>query len=299
MLNPANRFFSRARIVDDSLNGNAPFPENRIPSARLSPNGIGLLNAYPLPTPGFAQGTDNWIKTLPNPRDSRKDTFRIDYYLGKHRINFTGNLYSHTEDDPFVSNLDRSNSRWDRPNKTGTLSVTSTLAPTVISDFTFTAANDVVYIGIYDNEGQPRYLRTQYGLNFPYIVQGPKRIDERVPRAIIPAFATLDGSSRPVSSSGPMFNWSGNLTWVTNSAHTVKFGGWFAHDQQNNNDQSGAAQNGEFSFLDSGHPLTSSVALANVALGYFDTLHRARHGRVHAAAKQFYRSLRAGHMESY
>ena len=25
-------------------------------------------------------GTANWIKTLPNPITSRKDTFRIDYY---------------------------------------------------------------------------------------------------------------------------------------------------------------------------------------------------------------------------
>lgn len=271
LLDPNNPFFRRSRPITDALNNNAPFPNNVIPASRLSGNGVGLLNAFPLPTPGFVQGTNNWIKTLPNPRDSRKDTFRIDYYAGKHRLNFTGNIYSHTEDDPFVSNLDRSNSRWDRPNKTAALSLTSTLSPTVITDFTFTAANDVVYIGIYDNEGEPRYLRTQYGLNFPYIVPGSKRIAERVPRAIIPTFATLDGSSRPVSSSGPMFNWAGNLTWVANSTHTVKFGGWFAHDQQNNNDQSGAAQNGEFSFLDTGHPLSSGVAVANAALGYFDT----------------------------
>lgn len=149
--------------------------------------------------------------------------------------------------------------------------MTSTLSPTLISDFTLTAANDVVYIGIYENEGVPRYDRTLYGINFPYIVPGSKRINERIPRAIIPNFATLDGSSRPVSSSGPMFNFAGNLTWVTNSAHTFKFGGWIAHDQQNNNDQSGAQQNGEFSFLDTGNPLASSLAIANVALGYFDT----------------------------
>ena len=271
LLNPANTFFRRSRPINDALAANAPFPGNIIPANRLSKNGVGVLNSYPLPTAGFVQGTDNWIKTLPNPRDSRKDTMRFDYYQGKHRINFTGNLYSHTEDDPFVSNLDRSNSRWDRPNSAGAVSVTSTLSPTLISDFTFTAANDVVYIGIYDNEGEPRYLRTKYGLNFPYIVPGAKRIGERIPRALINTFATLDGSSRPVNSSGPMFNWAGNITWVKNSAHTVKFGAWFAHDQQNNNDQSGAQQNGEFNFLDSGHPLSSGVAVANAALGYFDS----------------------------
>ena len=271
LLNPANAFFRRSRPILDATNNNVPFPGNIIPAQRLSRNGVGILNAYPLPTPGFLQGTDNWIKTLPNPRDSRKDTMRLDYYHQKHRVSFTGNLYSHTEDDPFVSNLDRSNSRWDRPNSTGAISVTSTLLPTLISDFTFTAANDLVYIGIFENEGQARYLRTQYGLNFPYIVPGAKRIDQRIPRGLINTFATLDGSSRPVSSSGPMFNWAGNMTWIRNSAHTIKFGAWFAHDQQNNNDQSGAQQNGEFSFLDTGHPLSSGVAVANAALGYFDS----------------------------
>jgi hypothetical protein len=256
--------------VNDPSAGNVPFPGNIIPPNRLSTNGVGVLNAYPLPTAGFLQGTDNWIKTLPNPRDSRKDTFRVDYYQGRHRMNFTGNNYLHYEDAPIVTGLDRSNSRWDRPNMTGAFNITTTWSPRIISDFTVTAANDVVYIGIYENEGVPRYLRTLYGMNFPYIVPGSKRIQERIPRALITGFATLDGSSRPVNSSGPMYMWSGNMTWIKGSAHTIKFGGWLAHDQQNNNDQSGAQQNGEFSFLDTGHPLTSGVAVANTALGYFD-----------------------------
>ena len=35
-------------------------------------------------------GTANWIKTLPNPITSRKDTFRVDYFLGKSRLSFMG-----------------------------------------------------------------------------------------------------------------------------------------------------------------------------------------------------------------
>jgi len=270
LLNPANPFFRRTRVANDPLAGNMPFAGNIIPSNRVSRNGAGVLNAYPIPTPGFLQGTENWIKTLPNPRESRKDTFRVDYYAGKHRINFTGNNYLHYEDAPFVTGMDRSNSRWDRPNMTGAVNLTSTLSPAIITEFTLTAANDVVYIGIYDNEGQPRYLRGQYGMDFPYIVPGVKRIQERIPRGLINGFATLDGSSRPVSSSGPMYMFAGNLTWVKGSSHTLKFGAWISHDQQNNNDQSGAQQNGEFNFLDTGHPQTSGLAVANAALGYFD-----------------------------
>ena len=45
-----------ARLIIDPQTGQ-PFPGNIIPSNRLSPNGVAILNAYPLPTPGFRQGT--------------------------------------------------------------------------------------------------------------------------------------------------------------------------------------------------------------------------------------------------
>src|SRR5947207_9862168 len=78
LLNPANPFFSRARTIIDPLTG-LPFPNNVIPANRISPNGQALLNVYPLPTPGFAQGTSNWIGTQPRHSDLRKDTVKFDY----------------------------------------------------------------------------------------------------------------------------------------------------------------------------------------------------------------------------
>lgn len=268
LLSASNPFFRRTRLINDPLAG-APFAGNIIPAARLSPNGVGILNSYPLPTPGYLAGTDNWIKTRPNPRDSRKDSIRVDYYQGKHRMSFSGTHFTYHEDDPFLTNLDRSNSRWDRPNMTGAVSVTSTLSPTLINDLTVTAANDVVRIGIFDNDGQPLYLRTRYGMNFPYIVPGAKRIPERIPTAAITGFTTVDGSSRPVSSSGPMYTLAENFTWIKGSAHTLKFGAAIEHAEQNNNDQIGQ-QNGQITFNDAGHPLSTGVAAANVATGAFD-----------------------------
>ena len=75
---PSNPFFGRAVLVRDPLTGQ-PFPGNVIPSNRLSPNGVALLNIYPLPTPGFQRGANNWIGTSPNPRRTRKDTLRLDF----------------------------------------------------------------------------------------------------------------------------------------------------------------------------------------------------------------------------
>ena len=69
-----------ARIINDPLTGQ-PFPGNIIPTNRLSPNGMAILNAYPLPTPGFRQGTDNLLQTSENAQDQRKDSIRLDYRL--------------------------------------------------------------------------------------------------------------------------------------------------------------------------------------------------------------------------
>src|SRR5213592_1936904 len=78
LLNPGNSFFARARTINDPLTGR-PFPNNVIPADRISANGQALLNVFPLPTPGFAQGTNNWIGTQPRFSDLRKDTFKFDY----------------------------------------------------------------------------------------------------------------------------------------------------------------------------------------------------------------------------
>ena len=271
LLSPSNAFFGRARVVNDPLAG-TPFPGNIIPADRLSSNGIGILKSYPLPVAGFLQGTDNWIKTRPNPRDSRKDSIRVDYYLNqKNRLNFSGTHFTYHEDDPFAPTgpLDRSNSRWDRPNMTGMIGFTSTLSPTKVNELSVSGANDVVRIGIFPQDGQPLYLRGRYGINFPYIVTGQKRILDRIPQVTITGFATVDGSTRPTSSSGPIYALNDNFTWIKNSAHTLKFGVSLEHAQQNNNDQIGI-QNGVISFLDTGNPRTSGVAVANLALGNFD-----------------------------
>ena len=52
-------------MINDPLTGQ-PFPGNIIPTNRLSPNGIAIMNLYPLPTPGYRQGTQNLLQTSDN-----------------------------------------------------------------------------------------------------------------------------------------------------------------------------------------------------------------------------------------
>ena len=78
LLNPSNPFFGRTVVVNDPATGQ-PFAGNIIPSNRLSPNGLALLRAYPEPTPGFRQGTNNFVQARPTEDDQRKDTISVDW----------------------------------------------------------------------------------------------------------------------------------------------------------------------------------------------------------------------------
>ena len=271
LLNPSNFFFQRVRALRDPLSG-SPFPGNVISPSRLSRNGMALMSAYPVPVPDFFRGTSNWIVSQKQINNSRKDTFRLDYYSGKHRISFSGNNFSYHADDAFRGAFVLAPTRFSRPNRTGSLSVTSPLSPRVVNEASFSAAEDVVLLGLHPTNGKQLWERDNYGVDFPYIfpVQDkivPKRIAELTQ---VTSFTTLDANNRPSSSSGPMYTFNDNLTWVAGSAHTLKFGANYAIEHNNNNDQTNG-QSGIFTFLDTGNPLSTGVALGNLALGNYDT----------------------------
>jgi len=72
------------------LNTNGCFQGNMIPSTRVSPNGLGILKAYPAPnltTP--INGNQNWFFTAQHPQYQRKDTVAVDINLTeKQRLRF-------------------------------------------------------------------------------------------------------------------------------------------------------------------------------------------------------------------
>jgi hypothetical protein len=294
LLNASNPFFKKVMVVKDPLTG-LPFPGNQIPQNRLSPNGVGFLKAYPAPAPGFQLGTANWIASRPTPRNSRKDFFRVDYYAGRHRINVRVENYTFVDNRGFMQTFDVTPTHFERPNQIGAMSVTSTLSPTVVNDFTFSAAHDVVRLtDLVAAPWQPKtplFQRSQYGINFPYLFPGQKDYEDKIPTINVTGLSQLTSSPRPSGSSGAMYTWTDNLSWVKNSAHTFKFGFSLEFAGQNDSDQVSGTQNGTSTFLDTGHPQTTGVALGNVALGYFNTYNEI--------GKRAYTLLRSWSLESY
>ena len=277
LLDPANPFFRRVRLINDPETGE-PFPGNIIPADRVSQNGLGFLRAYPQPTPGFLQGTSNFIQTRPIPTNQRKETISLDWIASADQtFRFRFQNFNFTQLDAFRGGFDLAVTDWDRPNQTATINHIWTLSPTTVNELTLAASADRVFIEV-QREGE-RYARSKFGINYPYLFPERKEIPDKIPTIGISNFATVDGGPYPAFSSGPIYTVSDNFTKIFGN-HTFKFGGMFERYGQNDFDQINVTgvpggtnnQNGRFIFTDlrAGAP-TTSLAVANAAMGIFDT----------------------------
>ena len=274
-------YFSSAQYIRDPLKSGtcnasdqtACFPGNIIPADRLSPQGLALLNSYPRAIPGLFVGRSNFVFSPLRFDNQRKDTGALDIIPAEsHYIRFRLQNYSLLHRDSNRGGTDRAPAQLDRPNQTASLNYIWTVSPNKVNEFLATASADHVKIAVIPGH----YQRSSYGISYPYIFQ-QKEIYDKIPTIDIANFATIDGGPYPSSSAGPIYNLSDNFTW-TRGSHTIKFGGLWEYQGQNDFDQINVNgvpggtnnQNGRFVFTDS-RPGGSGIALANAALGLFDT----------------------------
>lgn len=272
-----NNYYGKAVQVYDPATGN-PYPNNIIPSSELSANGLGLLNAYP--TPNASNPTYNWIDAAIYPEDQRKDTLIVDYAAtDNHHVRFSLLNYNYDSVSPHYGNFNRTPQVWHRPNQVAVLHYTWTVSPTLVNEAYVSGSADHVRIGI--NTASGLYDRTKYGINYPFLfAQNDKEIPNKIPTIQIANFDTLDGGPYPSHSGGVVWDYSDSLTKIIGN-HTLKAGFLYERESQNDFDQINVSsttpgatnnQNGFFTFTDTrgGNP-TSKAAIANAALGMFDT----------------------------
>ncbi len=254
-----------------------PFPGNIIPGSRLSKNGVGILNAYPTPTPGYLNGTNDWLATGAHPINQRKGTINIDLQPNdRNRISGRRTDASYWEYQPFDQGLGITAKYFIRPNQTNAVSWTWTISPTLVNEARVTLSLDDVYIPV--DTTQPGFNRSQFGINYPYLFAG-KDLPGKIPTANLPNFTSLSGGPYPSHSSGPIWTGSDSLTKVWKN-HTFKFGFSYEYSGENDGDQINVAtvpggasnQNGTFTFTDArtGLGATSGVGIANMAMGLAD-----------------------------
>jgi Carboxypeptidase regulatory-like domain/TonB-dependent Receptor Plug Domain len=276
LLSASNKFFGRVRTINDPLGG-SPFPGNIIPASRVSRNGQALLNVYPVPVAGFQQGASNWIGSKSTHSDLRKDTFKVDYLISpSERLSVRGTNTPWHFNAPFEDTFGRMEEVWSRPNRIGAVSLTSTISPTFINEFTFSANSDGKGDIQFGNYCTP-CLRSQYGLSYPYLFPGTKAAPDKVPSIRIQGLTTLDAGPYPGSWAGFVYGWTNTTTKIFGK-HILKWGAYLEHSGQNDFIQFTTAgpnttinQNGDFSFNDTGNPNTTGLSIANAILGNFDT----------------------------
>jgi hypothetical protein len=275
LLNPSNQFTNGVRVLIDPTTGQ-PFPGNVIPTGRLSPTGMAMLNAFPVPTPGFQQGANNVIMSSDNPQDQRKDNIRLDYRLNdKNQFSYRYGKYSWTAIDAFRGTFPFARTDWSRPNKTQTASWTSSITSKLINEFSFTNGLDEVFINVF--RGTDAFQRSKYGINYPYIFPENKEIPDKLPTITIASFTEIDGGPYPASSQGPIYTFS-NATTYLRGRHTFKAGISIEYSGQDDFDQinvqpipgSTNNQNGRFEFTNAAAgPSSTGTGIANAALGLF------------------------------
>ena len=251
---------------------------NKIPTARLSPQGLALLKVFPDPVAGFFSGGSNFFQSRPVLTNQRKENVNIDYLPNeKNQIKFRLALFHFVDVGAYRGATDRAPQIITRPNQTLSIGWTHTFSPTWISEALIAGSRDQVDIAV-DQRGD-RYKRSNYGISYPYIFSSPKEIQDKIPTVSgLDIFGEIDGGPYPSSSTGPIYQANNNWTNIRGN-HTIKFGGYFERAGQNDFDQINVSgtpggtnnQNGRFVFSNSSSDGKTGVAAANAALGLFDT----------------------------
>jgi Carboxypeptidase regulatory-like domain len=296
LLDPNNFYYKKSVQLVDPKTG-ADIPGNmmsNIPAggSTISPNGLGLLNAYPFPnltTP--INGNQNFYLSAAHPQRQQKKTISVDVNVTPNqRLRYRGIYYSFWEYQPLDGGSGETPKYFDRPNFTNSLDYTWVLSPTKINELLFTVSHDRVLIPV--NEAGFVDATTR-GVNFPFIFPvSEKLIPTRIPSINMSEFSGLSGGPYPSHSAGPIVDLSDNFSWVKGN-HTFKFGGLWEWQGENNNDEINVSacntctntQNGQFLFSDNGGNFTrpgyidpsSGAAVANAALGLFDSYSEIGH----------------------
>ncbi len=262
--------------------GNAscvPIANNIIPASSISPNGLAILNAYPAPTPGYVNGTQNWVAQAAQPENQRKDIWNVDIIPNNNNhIELRRSGLAYYEFDPFDQGSGETAKSFSRPNQTNTVAWTYTINPTMVNELRATYSLDDVYIPVDTAEIGFNRENLPLPITYPYLFPA-KDIVNKIPSVNLnDSFYSLAGGPYPSHSSGPIFTISDSLTKVWGN-HTLKFGVFYEYTGENDGDQINVStvpggannQNGNFSFSDSGTGATSGVSIANLALGYADS----------------------------
>jgi hypothetical protein len=234
-------------VPTDPLNGGAPFPNNTIPSNRLSPAGEAYLSQLPLPNLSNNCALHNWVAQVPIPLNWREDNIRGDYNLTNSTtlmINYTNEswinpLHGYGEgglwgDSSFPAVSDS----WSQPSKMLVAKLTKTVGSKMVNDFAFSwSANRINITQSGDNPKLQQQIVSAMPLIFP---TSGKQHANQLPQQICWC-STFLGDIGPWGNRQDLFTWKDDFSLSVNK-HTFKVG--VIYDQNAKDEEQGQEAGG-------------------------------------------------------
>jgi hypothetical protein len=265
--------------VTDPLNGGAAFPNNIIPTSRLDPNGLALLNIFPQPNFGnkaISGGNYNYVFNSPYSNSLSTNTGKVDYILNPgNTITFAIDMYG--QDQTGSLGISTAAGNWPMSIKSyhtqgvGTSEKwTRVFNPTLINELSFGVFGQPAS-NTYSNDQLQLISRGGVGFNAPQFSPATNDVNV-IPNATFGG--VTDAASIAIEGRFPLYNryyilhLADNITAIRGS-HTLKAGIYlerFTRNQKKTN----TVFNGAFDFQNNTtNPLNTGYAYSNAALGSF------------------------------
>jgi hypothetical protein len=207
-----------------------PFPGNKIPQNKLSPAGLAILQAFPLPN---TTGATNWVSSLLEPINTRQDNIRGDISITSKEnllIKYTNETWVHGQaagnfwgDSPFPT----ISSDWSQPSHSFAVKLASTLNSSSVNEFQFSRAGNNIFITT-SKEGEA--INNDIASKFPTVFPKAAGVG-------LPTFWGADGypalwHQAPWQNHEDLFIWKDDFSKVAGS-HDLKFGVLISHNIKN------------------------------------------------------------------
>jgi hypothetical protein len=206
------------------------FPGNKIPTNRLSPAGLAILQFFPLPN---TSGSTNWVSSILEPIRTRQDSIRGDINISKKMnllVKYTNETWTHGNaagnfwgDTGFPTLA----SDWNQPSHSFAIKLSTTLSSTAVNEFQFSrAGNDIIITTNKAGEA----LNTDIASKFPTVFPKAAGVG-------LPTNWGADGypalwHQAPWQNHEDLFIWKDDFSKVS-GAHDLKFGALVSHNIKN------------------------------------------------------------------
>jgi len=211
-------------IIRDPLNGNQPFPDNKIPQNRWNPQGAGLLALYPNPN---AAGANNFVAAGTGRFGVDQWSARIDHKLRENMNLFGSYQFADSTEfypitNPLCSARDVPGFGCDELQRTQhfTLNWTWTITPRLINEARVGYSRFGFFRLQEDRDGDVISRLGIKGLTDA----GRTPFNNGAPELIVPGFVTIGGPTNlPQGRHDNTYHYIESMTFI-NGAHTMKWG---------------------------------------------------------------------------